>query len=130
MEPENTNNNNTAENKPSEGLSKEEKQMMEEQQRMLEHQENVRLNQEMQEDIRKQMEEESPLVGEKREISMMLDEFLNNEGFYVKVQKMHEKYQHYRKTRRDGSCFYRAFTFCILEHIFVKKDASLQKHMV
>lgn len=60
----------------------------------------------------------------------MLDEFLNNEGFYVKVQKMHEKYQFYRKTRRDGSCFYRAFTFCILEHIYVKKDTELQKHMI
>ena len=60
----------------------------------------------------------------------MLDEFVNNEGFYIKVQKMHEKYSSYRKTRRDGSCFYRALAFCIMEAIHVNKDTKLQEHVV
>ena len=78
----------------------------------------------------KEVEEESPLVGDKRDIAAMLDEFLNNEGFYIKVQNMHEDYQHYRKTRRDGSCFYRALCFCIMEAIHIKKDNQLQQKMV
>ena len=60
----------------------------------------------------------------------MLDEFVNNEGFYVKVQKLHEHYSNYRKTRRDGSCFYRALTFCIFEAIHVRKDAALKEKMI
>lgn len=57
---------------------------------------------------------------------MMLDEFINNEGFYIKVQNMHNKYSAYRKTRRDGSCFYRALTFCIMEAIHIKGNKELQ----
>lgn len=59
----------------------------------------------------------------------MLDEFVNNEGFYIKVQNLHKEYSHYRKTRRDGSCFYRALTFSIFEAIYTKKDTVLKQQM-
>ena len=59
----------------------------------------------------------------------MLDEFVNNEGFYVKIQNLHQHYSKFRKTRRDGSCFYRALTFSIFEEIYVKKDKILQEKM-
>lgn len=72
------------------------------------------------------MEAESPLIGDLFDISLMLDEFMNNEGFYMKVQNLHKEYNKYRKTRRDGSCFYRALTFCIFEAIYIKKDKKLQ----
>ena len=60
----------------------------------------------------------------------MLDEFVNNEGFYIKVQNLHEKYSKYRKTRRDGSCFYRALTFSIFETIYIKKDKNLKEKLL
>ena len=59
-----------------------------------------------------------------------MDEFVNNEGFYIKVQTLMGTYDNYRKTRRDGSCFYRALAFSIFEKIVCKKDKNLQEHMV
>lgn len=61
---------------------------------------------------------------------MMLDEFVNNEGFYSKVQGLLKLYNHYRKTRRDGSCFYRALTFSIFEGIYLRKDLPLKEKML
>jgi ubiquitin thioesterase protein OTUB1 len=84
------------------------------------------LHNEQQERIRQEIEAESPLISDLRPISLMLDEFVNNEGFYIKVQNLHQAYSQYRKTRRDGSCFYRALTFSIFEAIHVKKDQKLK----
>lgn len=39
-------------------------------------------------------------------------------------------YDQYRKTRRDGSCFYRALNFCIFQKIVCKGDKKLQTHMI
>lgn len=36
------------------------------------------------------MEAESALIGDLFEISLMLDEFANNDGFYTKVQNLHK----------------------------------------
>lgn len=60
----------------------------------------------------------------------MLDEFANNEGFYIKVQHLYQQYTQYRKTRRDGSCFYRALTFSIFEAIYIGKDDKLKELML
>lgn len=46
------------------------------------------------------------------------------------MQKLHENYTQYRKTRRDGSCFYRALTFSIFESIYVKKNKALQQRLL
>ena len=75
------------------------------------------------------MEAESPLIGDLRPIALMLDEFANNEGFYVKVQHLHGEYSEYRKTRRDGSCFYRALAFSIFEKVVARKDHQLKAKM-
>jgi ubiquitin thioesterase protein OTUB1 len=90
----------------------------------------MQLHQEQQEQIRQEVEAESPLISELRPISLMLDEFVNNEGFYIKVQNLHKDYSQYRKTRRDGSCFYRALTFSVFEAIHVRKDSVLREKMV
>lgn len=76
------------------------------------------------------MEAESPLIGDLYDLAFLLDEFLNNPGFYVKVQNLHQKYEKYRKTRRDGSCFYRALAFCIFEAIYIKNDKALKEKMI
>jgi ubiquitin thioesterase protein OTUB1 len=59
-----------------------------------------------------------------------LDEFNYNPGFYVKVQNLCKTYQKYRKTRRDGSCFYRALAFSIFEGIYLKNDKGLKEKMI
>jgi ubiquitin thioesterase protein OTUB1 len=95
-----------------------------------EHQKTIELHQQQQEMIRLEMEAESPLIGDLFNLSLLLDEFSNNSGFYVKVQNLHNKYDKYRKTRRDGSCFYRALAFCIFEAIYIKNDKPLQEKML
>lgn len=39
-------------------------------------------------------------------------------------------YDQYRKTRRDGSCFYRALAYSIFEKIVCKENKALQNHIV
>lgn len=76
------------------------------------------------------MEAESPLIGDLFPLAMLMDEFVNNEGFYIKIQSIMPIYDQYRKTRRDGSCFYRALNYCIFEKIVKKGDKKLQAHMI
>ena len=42
---------------------------------------------------------------------------------------MHQEYSEYRKTRRDGSCFYRALAFSIFEKVVARKDQELKAKM-
>ena len=91
-----------------------------------EHQKTLELHQQQQEMIRLEMEAESPLIGDLYNLSLLLDEFSNNAGFYFKVQNLHNKYDKYRKTRRDGSCFYRALAFSVFEAICIKNDKPLK----
>jgi ubiquitin thioesterase protein OTUB1 len=76
------------------------------------------------------MEAESPLIGDHNNLSLLLDEFANNPGFYIKLQNLCNKYDKYRKTRRDGSCFYRALAFSIFEQIYTKNDKALKEKMI
>ena len=46
------------------------------------------------------------------------------------MQKLCQTYSNYRKTRRDGSCFYRALTFSIFESIYVKKNKELKEKVL
>lgn len=39
-------------------------------------------------------------------------------------------YDQYRKTRRDGSCFYRALAYLIFQKIVGKNNKALQDHVV
>ena len=70
------------------------------------------------------------MISDLRPISLMLDEFLDNEGFYIKVQNLHTAYSQYRKTRRDGSCFYRAVLFSIFEASLIRGDTVLKDRIV
>lgn len=80
--------------------------------------------------IRNEIEAECPLVGNKFQLTLLMNEFVNNEGFYLKVQSLIGDYDQYRKIRRDGSCFYRALIFCIFEKIVCKENKELQTHMI
>jgi ubiquitin thioesterase protein OTUB1 len=41
------------------------------------------------------------------------------------LKNLKKKYGDYRKIRRDGSCFYRAFLFRLSEYLIKSKDKAL-----
>ena len=43
---------------------------------------------------------------------------------------MAKKYNGYRKTRRDGSCFYRAFLFRAFEVILIEKNENYKNKLL
>ena len=92
-----------------------------------ENQKTIELHQQQQEMIRLEMECESLLIGDLFNLSLLLDKFSKNPGLYVKVQNLYNKYDKYRKTRRDGSCFYRALAFCVFEAIYIKKRQTFAR---
>lgn len=52
-----------------------------------------------------------PLVGPFLPISVLLDEFRDNEPFKRKITGLSEKWAGFRRTARNGNCFYQAFAF-------------------
>ena len=52
-----------------------------------------------------------PLVGPFLPISVLLEEFKNNEPFKKKITGLAEKWSGFRRTARNGNCFYQAFCF-------------------
>ena len=80
--------------------------------------------------IREEIQAESPLIGDIFPLANLLPEFINNEGFYVKLQNLTNQYKQYRKTRRDGSCFYRALIFSIFQKIVIEKNQNLKEHFI
>jgi len=58
-----------------------------------------------------------PLVGPFLPISVLLEEFKDNEPFKRKISGLAEKWSGFRRTARNGNCFYQAFTFAWLDHL-------------
>ena len=52
-------------------------------------------------------------------ISMCFNKFFKT---CVYSQKLQENYTHFRRTRGDGNCFYRAFGFANMEILLQDKD--------
>jgi ubiquitin thioesterase protein OTUB1 len=48
----------------------------------------------------------------------------------MKIKEMSKKYSSYRKTRRDGSCFYRALLYRAFEVIILKNDQKLKERLI
>jgi ubiquitin thioesterase protein OTUB1 len=57
-------------------------------------------------------------------------EYCGNEPFIIKIKEMAKKYNGYRKTRRDGSCFYRAFLFRAFEVILIEKNENYKNKLL
>lgn len=74
------------------------------------------------ENIQKEIEANSPLISDIVPLLLLEEEFSNNPPFLEKIHAVQETHRNYRKIRRDGSCFYRALLFSIMEHIILKKD--------
>ena len=58
-----------------------------------------------------------PLVGPFLPISVLLEEFKDNEPFKRKISGLAEKWSGFRRTARNGNCFYQAFMFAWLDHL-------------
>ncbi|KAH7941819.1 hypothetical protein HPB49_017711 [Dermacentor silvarum] len=65
-----------------------------------------------------QIAERIPLVDTKQDLSILEKEYaLDDEVYQQKVKDLRSKYQSIRKTRPDGNCFFRAFSFAYLESL-------------
>lgn len=66
--------------------------------------------------IEKDIAESIPLVGNKLEITALLNEYSAEDSVYQqKVLDLQKQYKYIRKTRPDGNCFFRAFSFSYFE---------------
>ncbi len=59
--------------------------------------------------ITQEIEQTTPLISEKLNIQILLDDYKSNEEYANSVKIITEKYKFLRKVRRDGNCFYRVF---------------------
>jgi len=93
------------------------------------------------EEIRKEIEENSPLISDVLPLQMLEFEFADNQPFLVKIKNLQKKYPDYRKVRRDGSCFYRAFLYRFFEYLirsgnkeqldkFIKRITESKKYLM
>lgn len=80
-------------------------------------------------EIKKEMEN-VPLVDEKKETSILTDEYKNNADYFNSVLAITKKYKYIRKIKRDGNCFYRAFIYRLFEHISINQDKVLYEKIL
>ena len=83
-----------------------------------------KLYEQQQATIKKEVEQE-PLIGPLMDLSIIVEEYLNNENFLAKICDLsdNKKKTNMRKIRKDGSCFYRGFIYRLAE--ILNADKSL-----
>lgn len=73
--------------------------------------------------IEKQIAEEQPLISQKYDLTVLLNEYLEDDIIYrQKITELYKQFKFIRKTRGDGNCFFRAFGFAYLESIMGDKE--------
>ena len=75
--------------------------------------------------IRKEIEETTPLISDNLDINKLVEEYKSNEEYSKSVENISKKYKTIRKVRRDGNCFYRCFIYRLFEHICMKNNKIL-----
>ena len=91
---------------------------------------NAVLNAEMFNQIRNEIDANSPLISESLDISTLVNDYQNNLEYKNSVEAIANKYPAFRKIRRDGNCFYRGYIYRIFEYICMNHNSSLyQKFM-
>lgn len=68
-----------------------------------------------------QISESIPLVGELEDLSSLEKEYNEDPVYLSKVKDLSSKYKYIRRTRPDGNCFFRAFSYAYLEHLLRDK---------
>ncbi|XP_013772007.1 ubiquitin thioesterase OTUB1-like isoform X2 [Limulus polyphemus] len=68
-----------------------------------------------------------PLIGPLCDLSCLQNEYAEDDKVYLhKIKDLRNKYQFMRRTRPDGNCFYRAFSFAYLESLQHDKQEYLR----
>ena len=70
----------------------------------------IELNQQYMNDIKKEIEENTPFITELLDIGVLVVEFKENK-FESCFEELQKRYKNIRRLRRDGNCFYRAFLY-------------------
>ncbi|KOB77566.1 Ubiquitin thioesterase otubain-like protein, partial [Operophtera brumata] len=74
-----------------------------------------------QREIEKEISESIPLVGELEALSSLEKEYNEDPVYLLKVKDLSSKYKQIRRTRPDGNCFFRAFSYAYLEQLLIDK---------
>lgn len=69
-----------------------------------------------------QISEAIPLVGEPDAILSLSSEYSSDDVYLAKVKDLASKYRLIRRTRPDGNCFFRAFSYATLERLLSDKE--------
>lgn len=79
--------------------------------------------------IREEQIKTQPLMSPRLPISVLLDEYASspNSNFLSKILQLQEEYAALRKSRGDGNCFFRAFSFALVESIAAMNLAEREK---
>lgn len=62
------------------------------------------------------------MVGEKESIKSLEREYSEDEIYLSKAKALGQKYSYIRRTRPDGNCFFRAFSYAYLEKLIGNKE--------
>jgi len=79
-----------------------------------------------QEAIAKDIADAIPLVGDRHEIGRLSLDFASDPVYKSKVDKLGARYSHFRRTRPDGNCFFRAVAFRQFE-LMINNEKELDK---
>lgn len=72
-------------------------------------------------------EDDTPLVGEKQPLAVMLSRYEDNSPFLcARLLSLEEQFPAFRSICGDGNCFYRALLFAVLERIVSLPDYTLR----
>src|SRR5271154_5477207 len=71
-----------------------------------------------------------PLVGPFLPISVLVDEFKDNEPFKRKLSGLAEKWGGFRRTARNGNCFYQAFAYAWIGSLQRLGEKRIQEEII
>ncbi|XP_068085368.1 ubiquitin thioesterase otubain-like isoform X3 [Anabrus simplex] len=80
--------------------------------------------------IEKEISETTPLVGEMEDFSSLEEEYAGDEVYCQKVRDLATKYRSMRRTRPDGNCFFRAFSYAYLERLLDRPEEYDRFHAI
>lgn len=62
------------------------------------------------------------MVGNLEPVQSLDREYATDEVYLGKVKDLASKYKYIRRTRPDGNCFFRAFTYAYIERLLEKRE--------
>lgn len=61
-------------------------------------------------------------MGDLEPVSSLDKEYCNDNVYLEKIKDLSSKYKYIRRTRPDGNCFFRAFSYACIERLLDRKD--------